>query len=69
MPRWTEESRKAQAERIRAQKPWEHTTGPKTEEGKARCAKNATRHGMRSEVILELKRVLRAQAAFVKSIE
>lgn len=69
MPRWTEESRKAQAERIRTQKPWEHTTGPKTEEGKARASRNATKTGTRSEVILELKRVLRAQAAFVKRIE
>ena len=69
MPRWTEESRKAQAERIKSQTPWMHSTGPQTEEGKARCSKNATRHGMRSEVILELKRVLRAQAAFVKRID
>jgi hypothetical protein len=47
-----------QAELIRRSAPWRHSTGPKTEAGKARCAKNALRHGSRSgSRIRELQRI------------
>jgi hypothetical protein len=65
MPRWTEESRKAQSERIRAQQPWRSATGPKSEEGKEASAQNALKHGLRSEMAAELRRVLRAQRALL----
>lgn len=51
MPRiWTEEQRKAAAERIRQHQPWKHSTGPKSEAGKMRSSMNAIRHGERSYV-------------------
>src|SRR5688572_21372695 len=57
---WSPERRARQADLIRRQAPWRHSTGPKTEAGKARCAKNALRHGGRSRArILELQRIRR----------
>lgn len=38
---WTEERRARQAEIIRQTKPWEKSTGPRTEEGKAISSRNA----------------------------
>ncbi len=38
---WTPERRARQAETIRRTKPWEKSTGPKTEAGKAISARNA----------------------------
>lgn len=42
---WTIEQRQKQAERIRSQKPWLQSTGPKTVAGKRISSRNATRHG------------------------
>jgi len=41
---------------IRRWRPWLHSTGPKSEAGKAVCAANAMRHGNRSRAaeLLEL---------------
>lgn len=68
---WTEEKRKAQAERTRAQKPWLATTGPKTLAGKKRSSRNALKHGQRSARTIRFKRILRQARkylAFVKSL-
>jgi hypothetical protein len=43
---WTPEQRAQQAEAIRRWKPWERSTGRRTEAGKAVSASNATAHGM-----------------------
>ncbi len=45
MPRWTPEARAKQAELIKKWKPWEHSTGSVTEEGKERSAQNSTKTG------------------------
>jgi len=39
---WTPERRARQSELIRQWRPWEKSTGPKTEAGKAVASKNAT---------------------------
>lgn len=58
MPRWTDEARRKQAERIREWRPWEHSTGPVTKRGKRRSAKNWARGGRGS--ILRIVRMIRA---------
>ena len=45
MPRWTKEARQRQSELIRAWQPWRHSTGPKTEAGKAVSRYNAFTFG------------------------
>ncbi len=42
---WTQERRARQAQAIRRWRPWEHSTGPRTVEGKARTARNAYKGG------------------------
>ena len=50
---WTPERRAKQAELIRSTKPWLKSTGPRTEEGKARSASNGLKHGFRSRPFIE----------------
>lgn len=47
---WTPERRARQAELIKGWKPWEQSTGPKSEAGKATVAANAWRGGRRQEL-------------------
>ena len=54
---WTLERRARQAERIRNWRPWERSSGPKSEAGKAVVASNAWKGGTR-EVLRELSRAL-----------
>ena len=69
---WSPERRARQAALIRNWAPWRRSTGPKTEAGKARCSKNALRHGLRSGArIRELQRiryVLRLSAENIKRV-
>src|SRR5262249_1865814 len=64
---WSPERRAQQAARARALKPWLHTTGPKTDAGKARSSQNALKHGQRTAArIAELRKIryaLRVAAA------
>ena len=56
---WTPERRVRQAALILNWKPWERSSGPKTERGKIASARNARRHGMRGRGVLEEARMLR----------
>jgi len=61
---WTPERKARQAELIRNWKPWEQATGPKTNEGKARTARNAFKGGhwkQLRELTKAMNEVLREQ--------
>jgi hypothetical protein len=57
---WTSERKARQAELIMTWRPWERSTGPRTEEGKATVARYAWKGGHRQE-LRELSRTLRQQ--------
>lgn len=67
--RWSEEARAKQAERIRLQKPWEHSTGPKTEAGKKKTSRNAVKHGHRSARTKRFKKILRDAKVYLKKVK
>jgi hypothetical protein len=60
---WPTERRKRQAEMIKNWKPWEHSTGAKTEAGKKFSTMNALKHGWYSAefrtTFKEFKKTLR----------
>jgi hypothetical protein len=53
----TPEHRARQAERIKQWKPWEKSTGPRTEEGKARAAMRGYKGALRPKMRQECKRL------------
>jgi len=57
---WTKERRERQAELIRQWQPWAKSTGPKSEEGKERVARNAWRGGHRQR-LRELSKEVNAE--------
>jgi hypothetical protein len=63
----TPEHRARQSAAIQQWRPWEHSTGPKSEEGKARVSRNAYKGGTRS-ILRELARLLREQGEALKRI-
>ena len=65
---WTLERRARQAERIREWRPWEQSTGPKTEASKAVVARNAWKGGSR-QMMRELCRALKLQRDNIGKLE
>ncbi len=65
MRQWTPEERRRQAEAIRRWKPWEKSTGPKTEKGKESAKMNAFKHGGYSRSRLACQRALLMNRLFV----
>jgi hypothetical protein len=57
---WSSERRARQAELIRHWRPWEHATGPRTPDGKAKASGNAYRGGHR-EKLRELCKMVHAE--------
>ncbi len=57
---WTPERRARQAELIRQWRPWEKSTGPKTDEGKATSSRNADK-GASWKLLRELALLLKRQ--------
>lgn len=65
---WTPERRERQAALIRAVRPWERATGPRTPEGKSASSKNAQRSGSRRE-IARVRAALRRQMAVLIDLQ
>jgi hypothetical protein len=57
---WTVERRLRQQQGIKAWKPWEQSTGPRSKAGKAKSSRNAWKGGSRI-VFRHLARILRNQ--------
>jgi len=51
------EQRLQQSRAIQLQKPWEHSTGPKTPQGKTVSKMNAFKHGGRGADIRDMARI------------
>ena len=58
MDQWPESRRAYYAALIKQTRPWEKSTGPKTDTGKATSSKNALKSGARSISIKELYALL-----------
>ena len=54
---WTAERRAAYSRMMKERKAWEHSTGPRTAEGKARSIRNGTGKGCRQRLDAELAEV------------
>lgn len=65
---WTPERRARQATLIRTWRPWEHSTGPCSAEGKTQAARNAQRfHGWTPE-LLAVRAELKAVSKTAKAV-
>ncbi|MBU0858453.1 MAG: hypothetical protein KJ667_00815 [Alphaproteobacteria bacterium] len=69
MTTWTPERRAAQSARIRAHRPWEKSTGPRTASGKARAAQNARRSGSYSATMMDYSKMISLIAQFRRDHE
>ena len=56
---WSPERQAKQRAAIYRWRPWEQSSGPKTDAGKRRVAQNALKHGGRSQAHLEEMRAVR----------
>jgi hypothetical protein len=65
---WTAERRARQSALIRQWRPWDKSTGPKSDAGKAKVARNPDKGGTRP-MLRELVKVLREQVETLKRIE
>ncbi len=65
---WTDAQRAQAAVRARLNKPWKHSTGPKTVNGKTRSSKNAITHGLHTRAHRVIAWWMREQARFVRSV-
>ncbi|MBC7755406.1 MAG: hypothetical protein H7Z20_01960 [Bdellovibrio sp.] len=57
---WTAEQRKQQSQKIRQWQPWQHSSGARTIEIKARVSRNAYKEGTR-QLLREINLCLREQ--------
>jgi hypothetical protein len=65
---YPQKHRKKLAVLAKKRKAWKQSTGPKTAAGKVTSSRNALKHGARSHEFTELRRLLRLQRDFVKSV-
>jgi hypothetical protein len=65
---WTDNDRLKQAERIRNQKPWLKSTGPRTISGKRASSLNAYRHGHYTTEMKQILLYLRLQKKYIATL-
>jgi hypothetical protein len=65
---WTIEQRQKQADRIRSQKPWLKSTGPRTARGRLASSRNATRHGCYSAEFKMISVYLKMQKHYIDTL-
>lgn len=56
---WTPERRALQAEMIRQWQPWQYSTGPRTQEGKAKSSRNAFKNCPMIDLKKRIKQLMR----------
>ena len=66
---WTPERRARQAALISSWRPWERSTGPRTEDGKARGSQNRFRGAHREEQRALLRQLSGAMAAQLEALD
>jgi len=59
---WTPERKKRAAMLIQRWKPWEKSTGPKTDRGKTIVSRNSFKHGARSAETRRVRAILSTRA-------
>ena len=64
---WTKKRRAQQAKAIRRWRPWENSTGPRSEAGKRRSSRNAYRGGIR-QYLITLRAALRLESWAVREL-
>ena len=65
---WTIEERQKQADRIRSQKPWLKSTGPRTTRGKIASSRNALRHGCYGTEFKMISLYLKMQKHYIDTL-
>jgi hypothetical protein len=65
---WDDEKRKRQAANCRETAPWRFSTGPRSDQGKARVSKNAIKHGLRSGILRKTADFLARSNKILKEI-
>ena len=65
---WTAEQRAKQSEAIQRWKPWTSSTGPRTDDGKAKVARNPYKGNIR-RLLRDASAMLKAQKATLKEID
>ena len=66
---WSKQKRAKQADNCRKNRPWKHSTGPKTDKGKEIAKDNSFKHELRSLEGKQLSELLRSQKEFIDRLK